>query len=1116
VEKPIFFDASGRRNRWTVRAFLALLCVTLVASIVFAMTVIEVPVPRPLELAMEHPLPRPLAQQVARLGHGLHKGLKAVGNDFESWLPGRRSLAVEQIKQISVGFYVPWADTSRSSLAAHIGELDWVVPALVSVAGPQHAVTVTQDPRFDALLAATPNKPKILPMVQNVTDEQWDGAGTAAMLASRAARKQFLDRIEPMLVARKANGVVFDFEELPASAQPGYQALIREAHARLAPRKMLVTLTVPAEDDSWSLREYAKTADRIFLMAYDEHFESSAPGPIASQPWFLRQIDLARAAVPAKKLIVALGNYAYDWPEGGQATPMSVEEAWLQAHDSGAPILFDKASGNATFGYQDGDVAHHVWMLDAASAWNEMRAVDEKGLAGIALWRLGTEDASYWKAAAAFQTQRLPDMRRLHTYGNVDVEGSGEILRIADTPVDGQRLMTQDAHHIVTDERYVSLPTPYVVQRTGYRPRQIAITFDDGPDPDWTPKILDVLKAKNVPATFFLIGENAMSHPLLLNRIIEQGSEIGSHTFTHPNLAKVSPNGTRIELNSTQRVIEAFTGRATRLFRAPYFGDAEPTTPDELIPAVEAQDAGYTNVGLHVDPNDWKRPGIDAIVNTAVSEVESGSPDDSKNIILLHDGGGDRSQTVAALPRIIDALRAKGYSFVPVSQLAGLSRAQVMPRIDGSDLLAVRADIGIFLLLAGIGYALKWIFFVAIAVGIARAVILAALAWNSNRRRNRPVPPPVDPSLFVSVLIPAFNEAKVIAASVRRVLASRDVRVEVIVIDDGSTDGTSAVVTEAFADEPRVRLLTLQNGGKARALNTALQQATGDIIIALDADTQFEEETIARLARWFTDGEIGAVAGNAKVGNRINLVTRWQAVEYVTAQNLERRALSRFDAIMVVPGAIGAWRREALDAVGGYPVDTLAEDQDLTIAIQRKGWRIGYDVDAIAWTEAPESFGNLAKQRFRWAYGTLQCLWKHRGIVRTREPAGLAFVGVPQAWLFQIGFAMISPLIDLALVASIVDTSVRVAQHGWEQTQSDVLRMGVYWLLFTVIDILCGWVAYRLERREKRYPWLLLMAQRIVYRQIMYAVVIRAVINALRGPWVGWGKLERSGRVSAT
>jgi cellulose synthase/poly-beta-1,6-N-acetylglucosamine synthase-like glycosyltransferase/peptidoglycan/xylan/chitin deacetylase (PgdA/CDA1 family)/spore germination protein YaaH len=1107
MDKPIFYDATGGRNRWTLRAFFALLIAVVLAAAGFAMTVVDVPVPGPLSLGTDHAAPRPLD---ARIGHKA----AVLGKQIQRWLPHAKPSAAS-VNQISVGFYVPWDDASRTSLAAHIGQLDWLVTGGMSVTGPAHTLVTAPDPGLDVILAATPHRPKILPMVQNAVNDQWDGKGIAAMLHDPAQRSAFLARLEPQLAARHADGVVFDFEELPASAQHDYLRFLANARARFAPHHWMVTLAAPVDDPNWDLKSYGRIADRVFLMDYDEHTLEDEAGPIASQGWFVAQLNHALAAIPPAKAIVAIGNYAYDWTGTGKGDDMSVEEAWLAAHDSEAPIQFDRASGNAHFAYEEDGTTHNVWMLDAASAWNELRVADIKGVSGVALWRLGSEDAGYWKGLAAFQSGKLPDLGALNSVSNVDVEGNGEILRIADTPTTGNRALVQGRNGLIVDEQYKQLPTPYVVRRTGYQPKLVALTFDDGPDPDWTPRVLDILRAKQAPATFFVIGENALAHPLLLNRIIDQGSEIGNHTFTHPNLAHASASETRIELNATQRLVEAYTGRSTRLFRAPYFGDAEPTTADELVPALTAQQAGYTNVGLHVDPNDWQRPGVEAIVNTALSGVEKASAENSGQIVLLHDGGGDRSQTIAALPRIIDGLRAKGYTFVPVSRLAGLSRDQVMPPVTGWQLFQVRADIGLFLLLAALGYALKWIFFAAITLGIARALILAGLALNSNRKRNRAVPPEIDPARFVSVLIPAYNEAAVIEASVRRVLASTDVGIEVIVLDDGSKDATSEIVRTAFGNDQRVRLLTLENGGKARALNEGLKLARGEIIIALDADTQFEETTIARLARWFADTGIGAVAGNAKVGNRINLVTRWQAVEYVTAQNLERRALAQFDAIMVVPGAVGAWRRAALDAVGGYPTDTLAEDQDLTIAIQRAGWRVAYDPDAVAWTEAPESFAALTKQRFRWAFGTLQCLWKHAAILRTRKPAGLALVGVPQAWVFQIGFALISPLIDLALVAAIVSTTVRVMQHGWAQTETDVLGMGLYWIAFTAIDIACGWVAYRLERRETRYPALLLVAQRFVYRQLMYWVVIRAVANALRGPWVGWGKLERSGRVDA-
>jgi peptidoglycan-N-acetylglucosamine deacetylase len=1107
MEQPVFFDASGKRNRWTMRAFLGGLILLLFTAAIFAATVINVSIPAPLAMSMERPHPRPLAQQIGRLQSSLA--------NLRAWLPGGGTKAEQKVNQLKVGFYVPWDDASRASLVAHIGELDWLVPGLISVTGADHHMTIFPDRPLEALLATTPKPPAIMPMVQNIIEGKWDGAGMAALLHDPKARANLLNELEPQLAKQNAIGVMFDFEELPASAQADFLRFIAQARLRYAAHHWLVSVAVPVDNEDWNLKAYGQVADRLVLMDYDEHTNDAEAGPIASQAWFVSHLKAALAVVPREKAILGIGSYAYDWRGIGKGETTSVEEAWLVAHDSEAKVAFEKVSGNPFYTYDENGESHSVWFLDAVSAWNELRAADMEGVAGVALWRLGTEDPEVWKAMDAFQTGKIPDIRALSSQGEVDIEGEGEILRIEETPNVGSRTLVRDKDGLIIDEHYQSLPTPYVIRRAGYQKGLVALTFDDGPDPEWTPPILDVLKAKHVPATFFVVGENAMSHPFLLNRIVDEGSELGNHSFTHPNLALVSDEGTKLELNGTRRLIEAYTGRSVRLFRAPYFGDAEPTTANEIGPALVAQRDGYTNVGLHVDPADWKKPGVAQIVQAALDQVKTDNPQTAGQIVLLHDGGGDRSQTVAALPLIIDGLRAKGFQFVPVSKLAGLSRDAVMPRVGGNDLLSVRADVGIFLILGSIGYVLNWLFFVAIGLGIARAVVLAALAINSDLARNRLLAPGVDPTRFVSVIIPALNEAKVIEASVRHVLASQNVQIEVIVVDDGSTDGTSGIVRAAFGSNARVQLLTLENGGKARALNCALELAKGEIIIALDADTQFEAGTISNLARWFADPAIGAVAGNAKVGNQHNLVTRWQGVEYVTAQNLERRALSRFDAIMVVPGAVGAWRRAALDSVGGYPVDTLAEDQDLTIAIQRQGWRIGYDVEAVAWTEAPETFRALAKQRFRWAFGTLQCLWKHRSILNSREPAGLAYIGIPQAWLFQIGFALISPIIDLALLVSFISTGNHIHQHGWAQTQSDILRMLVYWIAFTTVDILCGWVAYRLETREKHYPALLLVMQRFIYRQLMYSVVIRAVWNALRGPWVGWGKLERSGRVEA-
>ncbi len=1112
VPRPVFFDPSGRRSRWTRRAIFFGLIAFVALAIAFASTVVHIPAPSPLPLGLERRSPLPMRAQVASFKHSLTSLFRDA--------PKQR--ANQSHKPLTIAFYPNWSDASAPSLVRNIDQIDWVAPTTLNI-DAKGKLVVSEDRALRRVLLSALHRPLVVPVLQNVDDTGFSRAAAEAFFASKAKRQALIKQVIDYLDKSGDAGIIFDFEDIPAGDMPAYRAMIGEVNAALDKKGRVVAVTLPMEGDGWAVRDFAAVADKLILMAYDEHWASGAPGPIASNGWFANKVAAAARGLPADKVIVALGSYAYDWhpasanADGSQgAESLTIEEAWLSASDSSAKPAYDKASGNTGFSFMENGVRHDVWMLDAAASWNQMRILSQLGLGNIALWRLGTEDPGFWTALQSWRGagKTTPDLTNIDQRANADVEGSGEILRITSTPTEGKRAVAFDPKtRLATSVDYQQLPTPYKVERTGYSAKKVALTFDDGPDPVWTPQILSILEQYHVPATFFIVGENGVANRDLLQKMVAAGMTLGNHSYTHPNMANSFKTAIGLELNATQRLVEAYTGRSMRLFRAPYFGDAEPTTADELVPAQIAQDHGYTVVGLHVDPDDWMQPGVEHIVNETLKQVKEGRPDYSGNIILLHDGGGNREQTVAALPGLIVGLRQQGYQFVSVAELAGLTQDQVMPPLKGYDLAAVRADVFAFSAIAVLGESINWVFFFAIALGVFRSLSLTGLAML----RPKTAAPMPDATFRpkVTVIIPCFNEEKVIESSVKRILESTYPYLDVIVADDGSKDATSAIVAARYGDNPRVRLMTMENGGKAKALNRALGEAHGEIIVALDADTQFEKETITRLVRWFIDPKIGAVAGNAKVGNRVNIVTRWQSVEYTTAQNIERKALTRFNAIMVVPGAVGAWRRSALESVGGYPEDTLAEDQDLTIAIQRKKWRIAYDEDAVAWTEAPETFGALAKQRFRWSYGTLQCLWKHRKIVRRGKPGGLAFIGVPQAWLFQILFACVSPAIDLALVISIVGTITRVIQHGWAQTQTDVFRMGLFWVVFSGIDALCGWIAYRMDVRDKKFPLFLLLAQRFVYRQLMYSVVIRAVSAAVHGVGQGWGKLERTGRVSA-
>ena len=1131
ADRQIFYDPSGRRRKRFKLAVILFVLLNLLTVAALLATILVGPAQRPLPVALEHGLAQPVPKSslLARTGRQVNLAiLRLLGTQPPSprKVGARKAteVATAMSKPLYVGFYAPWDPSSVASLQRHINDIDWLAPVWVTVTGANHQFSVLPDRDGRALLNATAHRPLILPVVQNFQNGQVDAAGIAGLLADPRLRRHFLDQLEPFLAANRAAGAVFDFEQLDASGQANYLQLLQEARRRFARHGWLITAAIPV-DQQWDYGRFSRVADKLFVMAYDEHSNDGPPGPIASQQWWASSVAAAIRHIPRNKVIVTIGNYAYDWHDG-TGDPENVEEAWVDAGDSEALPTFDRVSGNSTFAYDDENGhPHSVWMLDAASAFNELTVLDRAGIRDVALWKLGSEDPGLWSifGKSVVLPRTVTGLEHLAQGTNVDIEGQGEILRITALPTPGERRFSMSPNGLLSNVDFIRIPRPYTITRAGYQQRLVALTFDDGPDPRWTPQILDILRSKRVPATFFVVGENALTERGLLERMLREGDEVGSHTYTHPNLATADRTRTLFELNATQRLFQAFTGRTLKLFRAPFFGDAEPTTADEILPVWEAQNRGYVSVGLHVDSEDWQRPGVPAIVNNVLSRVltapatcdEQSDAQCSRNIVLLHDSGGDRSQTVAALPIIIDTLRSRGYRFVAVSELAGLSPSQAMPPLTKSDHLAARVDLGLFELL-GFGIrALGFLFAAAITLGIGRALVLSGLALVSAWKDLRRPRPPIAPDTFVTVLIPAFNEERVIERSVSQVLASASVKLQVIVIDDGSKDRTSEIVEKVFREDNRVQLLRLENGGKARALNHGLALAQSDIVVALDADTQFEPDTIARLARWFAaDDKLAAVAGNAKVGNRINLVTKWQALEYVTAQNLERRALARLGAMTVVPGAVGAWRKAAIADVGGYPPDTLAEDQDLTIAVQRAGWKVNYDQSAVAWTEAPQTFGQLARQRFRWAFGTIQCVWKHKRILVSGRPLGLALVGLPQTILFQLLFALVSPIIDLALVLNIFWTVSSIHEHGYTAMKGDLRQVALFWMIFGAIDLTAGLIAFALERREnwRLIAWLL--PQRFGYRQVMYYVVIKAVVQALRGPRVGWSSIARSGKVA--
>jgi cellulose synthase/poly-beta-1,6-N-acetylglucosamine synthase-like glycosyltransferase/peptidoglycan/xylan/chitin deacetylase (PgdA/CDA1 family)/spore germination protein YaaH len=1058
---------------------------------------------------------------------------------------------------IRAAFYVPWDAASFSSLREHAHQIDLLYPEWLHVLTPDghlqgedpqnaHYFDVVQgntlrplDAQVMPFLKSEDTGMEVFPLVNNFDGTKW--IDISAFLNSPAARALFREQVQRVLASDQYRGLMVDFEDFPRTAQAGFMDLLAELSGDLHAKALKLYVSVPAHNVEFNYSAVAATVDGVVLMNYDEHYPGADAGPVASQDWFVANLAAARKVVPLEKLICAIGNYGYDWPRrvhgklppGTADTNQSVQDAWIAARDSEQDIDFDDDSSNPHLSYlDDNNHQHDVWFLDAVTALNEMRAAQNLGVKTFALWRLGSEDRSLWRvwdvpgeSAAPSKLEDVPPGQ------DVDMEGLGEILRIEARPSDGRRTIKVDPNsQQIMDEIFQTLPEPYRVARYGSSKNQIALTFDDGPDPKWTPEILDVLKREHAPATFFLIGIEADKYADITARIYREGHEIGNHTFTHPDISNIGKKMLALELNLTERLFSSRLGVRTILFRPPYSIDQEPDTEDQVRPLELTQDLGYITVGDKNDPNDWRdnpRHTAEQITSDVLGHLPPCAPYDQRcgNIVLLHSAGGDRSETVRALPMIIEGIRARGYQIVPVHQLLGKTRADVMPPLPANERWAARFTwIGFWLFDASI-VGIAWIFLIGDVLMTGRLLFVGALAiFDRLRERHYPLPGASDSnSPPVAVLIPAYNEEKVIERTVRSVLNSRYPRLRVIVIDDGSKDRTLEVARQAFAAEQRsgkVTILTKPNGGKAAALNYGLEHLLDEeIFIGIDADTVIAPDAICRLVPHFRNPKIAAVAGNAKVGNRVNLWTRWQALEYITSQNFERRALNTLGAVSVVPGAIGAWRTAAVREAGGYHTDTVAEDADLTMALLRAGYHVKYDDLALAYTEAPTNARGLMRQRFRWSFGILQAVWKHRGVFARKGVLG--WVALPNIVIFQILLPIVSPLIDLMFAFGALWYAVQKYFHPESTDPASFQRLVLFFAAFLVIDFITSAIAFALERRQpetREDAWLLsqVWLQRFAYRQLFSVVLIKTLKHALTGRPFTWDKIERTAAVRYT
>ena len=1156
MAQPVFYDP--RRARWRrIRTLLDVAGIVLSAVIVvFIYTALREPLPKFLLPFEKHPYhalketEREKAREKRRqqLARSTHRRSKIAPSQVE----------LNSDEGIRAAFYDPNDAAGFSSLREYARQIDLLYPEwlhLLTQDGHIKAIndqvlppqpydliqngTVHQvDDQVMPFLKSEEGGPEVFPMVNNFDGTEW--VEIADFLNDVDARAEFRREIAAFLAADRYRGLMVDFEDFDLRrGKDGFVALLADLSQDLHAKGMKLYVSVPAGNPDFPYSASAEVADGLVLMNYDEHFSGAggSPGPIASQDWFTKNLVQAKKVIPLEKLICALANYGYDWPERkkGQLPPgerdavVSVQEAWLAARDSEADVTFDGASLNPHITYLDEhDHRHDIWFMDAVTALNEMRAARQLGIRTFALWRLGSEDRSLWKIwdfpLDSSSPSRLAD---IPPGQDVDMEGNGDVLNIEATPTNGSRNIDLDSSTgLIMDETIDSLPEPYRVGRYGGSPNKVAISFDDGPDPQSTPRILDILKREHATGTFFLIGNQADKFPSLTQRIYDEGNEIGNHTFFHPDISETPPTLVKLELNLTESFFASRLGVRTMMFRPPYSIDAEPDTADEVKPLELTESLGYITIGDKIDPDDW-RPGraAEQIAQHVLENLPPCAPEKRLtcgNIILLHDGGGDRRETVRALPMIIKGIRARGLEIVSVADLLHKTRAEIMPPLKGPELWYARlAWIGFFLYGAGLKV-IAVIFFVGDLLMTGRLLFVGLFAIYDRLRSRKPALPFPEYRPVVAVLIPAYNEEKVIERTIRSALRSNYKNLRVIVIDDGSTDRTLEVARECFGREQslgKVVILTKPNSGKAEALNFGLKHLRPDeeIFIGIDADTVIAKEAVALLVPHFQNPKVGAVAGNAKVGNRVNLWTRWQALEYITSQNFERRALNTLGAVSVVPGAIGAWRVSVVRDVHAFQTDTVAEDADLTMAILRKGYRVQYEDRALAYTEAPINANGLMRQRFRWSFGILQAVYKHREVFARKGVLG--WVALPNIIVFQVLLPLVSPFIDLMFAGGAIWYGIQKHFHPESANPADFRRLVIFFLAFLIIDFITSAIAFALERSTpdtREDSWLLsqVWLQRFAYRQLFSIVLFKTVVRAIKGEPFAWDKLERTAAVT--
>jgi peptidoglycan-N-acetylglucosamine deacetylase len=1040
--------------------------------------------------------------------------------------PLSNSARLPMAQQIRAGFYVNWDFNAYYSLKQNADKINMLIPEWFVIGKEENLVCDIDTAAYNNILKKKSNisvLPALVPFYSEIETERAAVKNHINRIVTDPIYgQQFIETLVDSLKRYGFQGINVNFLPEP-NALVAFDDFMTRLYNRFHTEGLIVSQKIAPNANEFDLKKESAYNDLIFVEAQNQ----GEVGPIADYNWLQQMMDKVSKQVSGDKVVWCLPSYGLEFSKKGKIhEPLSYRQALAIAENAHAKVIFNKATYNLEFEYSDDDhVPHKVFFTDAASNFNQMRLAEGYGWKGVGIWRMGAEDPRVWQFfdkdlcndALANGSFDIHNLSKNIISEDVDYVGGGEVMDIMTTPTEGAIRFDVDAtQQVIKEEYYDQLPTSYVVQKYGKSSdKKLVLTFDDGPDKDYTPQVLDILKKEHVPAAFFLIGKSIQPNVDIVKRIYKEGHEIGNHTYWHPDIDSVREWRAEMELIMTRRSIESVTGVSTVLFRPPYNKYVEPRDVTELNAFKLAHKHNYLMVSESIDPLDWQSnvtpEDILARLKDKVEVKQFG------HVVLLHDAGGKREATIKALPMIIKYFKSQGYTFVSVAELMGKQKADVMPAIASTDQqFLIRLNRTVADILGSINSTLSYIFYVAIFLAICRLLFMFYYAMKQYFKDKRN--PYADFAPPLSIIVPAYNEEMGANSTIASLLNQNYKDFEVVFIDDGSKDNTFEVVKAMYGNHPQVKVMTKVNGGKASALNFGLKNCTHEFVVCIDADTQLDPNALKELAKPFLDPKVGAVAGNVKVGNQVNMLTRWQSIEYTTAQNFDRLAFAYLNCITVVPGAIGAFRRQAIGSVGWYETDTLAEDCDLTMRIIRKGYKVVQNNDAIAITESPETYKQFLKQRFRWSFGVMQAFWKNKHVLFNRHYESLGMVAFPNILIFGMILPLLAPIADFTLIFTYIFNSfVESAQHSGQAGDQKMdffvkYHMLIMYLAFMSVDLVVCVAAFLIQKESLKTLWLM-FPQRIVYRPLMYYVVFQSYKKALKGELMGWGVLKRTGSI---